>query len=113
MKISLMKHWLGAALLALVLCGLSGCAATGVGVGYSSGYYAPDYTGYYADYGYNGYPWWGSGPYLGGRFVVGGHSHGGYYGGHHFYGGSHGGGARFGGGFHGGGGHGGGHGGHR
>src|SRR4051812_50097923 len=68
----------------LVLMGLSGCVATGVGVGYDTGYYAPSYSGYYSDYGYGGAPYWGAGPYVGRTILIGGRAHRGYYGGEYF-----------------------------
>src|SRR4051812_29760456 len=68
----------------LVVMALSGCVATGVGVGYDTGYYAPSYSGYYSDYGYGGAPYWGAGPYVGSTILIGGRSHRGYYGGHHY-----------------------------
>jgi hypothetical protein len=78
-----LEHTLVLALIIVAGVGLSGCAETG-GVGYSSAYYAPDYGPYYGDYGYDGYPYWGGGPYLGSSIIIGGRSHRGYYGGHHF-----------------------------
>jgi hypothetical protein len=73
-----------AALCGWALMGLSGCVATGVGVGYGSSYYAPSYAGYYGDYGYDGYPYWGAGPYVGSTIVIAGRSHRPYWGGHHY-----------------------------
>ncbi len=64
---------------------LGGCAVDG-GYGYGASYYAPDYAPYYTDYGYNGYPYWGGGPYAGSTIVIGERSHRGYYGGHHWRG---------------------------
>jgi hypothetical protein len=49
--------------------GLHGCADYAA-VGVTSGYYAPDYRPYYVDYGYDGYPYWGLGPYYAGTIVV-------------------------------------------
>jgi hypothetical protein len=96
--------------LACVLAGIaamtSGCAGY-YQPGYSRAYYAPDYTPYYADYGYGGdsYPYGGYD-----EIVVGGNRHRGYYG-HHHLGGEFGARAHAGrgggGGFHGSGGHGG------
>src|SRR3978361_1312246 len=75
------------ALVAIVMvgAGLGGCAGTvGASGGYGTAYYAPDYGTYYGDYGYDGSPYWGGGPYVGSTIVIGGRSHSGYYGGHHF-----------------------------
>lgn len=80
------RRWCGrltAALLAIgAVFAYTGCVATGVG--YDAGYYAPSYSAYYGDYGYNGYPYWGGGPYVGSTIVISGRSHRGYYGGHHY-----------------------------
>jgi hypothetical protein len=78
------KHASLLAVLALGAFGYTGCVATGVGVGYDTGYYAPSYSTYYGDYGYGGAPYWGVGPYVGSTVIIGGRSHRGYYGGHHF-----------------------------
>jgi hypothetical protein len=57
--------------LAAMLLAFGGCAdyAT-VGVGYSNAYYVPDYRPFYGAYFYDGYPWWGSGPYVVNKYVV-------------------------------------------
>jgi len=80
----MVKHLLSMVMMAAVISLLSGCVATGVGVGYDTGYYAPSYASYHRDYGYDGYPYWGAGPYIGSTIVIGGRSHRGYYGGHHY-----------------------------
>jgi hypothetical protein len=78
---------------AAVLLAFGGCAdyAT-VGVGYSDAYYVPDYHPFYGAYFYDGYPWWGSGPYVINKYVVKdvdkriAVNRNVYYGGHHFVG---------------------------
>jgi predicted small secreted protein len=72
------------ALLVAAAFSFSGCAQGNYASGYGPSYYAPDYGSYYADYGYAGDPYWGSGPYSGGEIIVGGTHHRSYYGGHHF-----------------------------
>jgi hypothetical protein len=48
-----------------------GCADyVGVGAGYSSSYYVPDYRPFYADYFYDGVPWWGANYYYTRKKVV-------------------------------------------
>jgi hypothetical protein len=79
--VHLPKRFAAAVVLMITVLALSGCV---VGAGYDTGYYAPSYTGYYADYGYGGGPYWGSGPYVGSTIVVGGRTHRGYYGRHHY-----------------------------
>lgn len=72
--------------IASMACVLAGIAAISGGCagyyqpGYSRAYYAPDYSPYYADYGYGGdsYPYGGYD-----EIVVGGNRHRGYYGHHH------------------------------
>jgi hypothetical protein len=60
-----------AAVLITAAVGFGGCADyAAVGVGYSDAYYVPDYHPFYAGYYYDGYPWWGSGPYVVNRFVI-------------------------------------------
>jgi hypothetical protein len=53
----------------LLAFGFAGCADYAA-VGVSSSYYAPDYRPYYVDYGYDGVPWWGPGPYYAGAIVI-------------------------------------------
>jgi hypothetical protein len=80
-------------LFAAAVLSFSGCAdyAT-VGVGYSDAYYVPDYHPFYGAYFYDGYPWWGSGPYVINKYVVKdvdkrvNVNRNAYYGGHHFVG---------------------------
>lgn len=73
-----------ATLLVIAATGFSGCGGGYYTSGYGPSYYAPDYGPYYGDYDYNGAPYWGAGPYLGGGIVVSGVHHHRYYGGHHF-----------------------------
>jgi hypothetical protein len=74
---------------------LVGCADY-VGVGYNDAYYIPDYTPFYADYYYDGVPYWGPNfTYVKKKIVV--HdvnrhinvNRNLYYGGHHFMGASY------------------------
>jgi hypothetical protein len=76
-----LRHIGAAAVLIFTAFAFGGCA---VGAGYDTGYYAPSYAGYYADYGYTGGPYWGRGPYVGSTIVVSGRTHRGYYGRHHY-----------------------------
>jgi hypothetical protein len=80
-----------AVLLAGIL-GFSGCADF-VGVGYSDAYYVPDYRPFYADYYYDGVPYWGPDvAYIRKKVVVKdvdkhiNVNRNIYYGGHHFVG---------------------------
>jgi hypothetical protein len=83
---------ISAALTVLAAISFTGCAGGYYAAGYGPAYYSPDYGPYYADYVYDGSPYWGTGAYYGGEIVVGGEHHRGYYGGHHFaheWGGGH------------------------
>jgi hypothetical protein len=80
-------------LLAAAALAVSGCADyAAVGVGYSDAYYVPDYHPFYGAYFYDGYPWWGGGPYVINKYVVKdvdrrtNVNRNIYYGGHHFVG---------------------------
>ena len=82
-----------ASLLMAAMLGCAGCADyASVGVGYGDAYYAPDYRPFYGAYFYDGYPWWGSGPYVVNKYVVKdvhqriNVNRNGYYGRHHFVG---------------------------
>ncbi|MGZ4971913.1 MAG: hypothetical protein ACXWDN_04065 [Limisphaerales bacterium] len=73
---------------------LAGCADyASVGVGYTNAYYVPDYTPFYAEYYYDGLPYWGPNiTYIRKKVVVEdvdkhvNVSRNIYYGGHHFMG---------------------------
>ncbi len=73
---------------------LAGCADyASVGVGYTNAYYVPDYTPFYAEYYYDGLPYWGPNiTYIRKKVVVKdvdkhvNVSRNIYYGGHHFLG---------------------------
>jgi hypothetical protein len=67
-------------MLVLATFAFQGCAAEYT----SSGYYAPSYGAIYADYGYDGIPWWGVGPFVDTEIIVAGHRHHRHYGGHHY-----------------------------
>jgi hypothetical protein len=68
-NISIAKFLIVVAIVLAGAIGFTGCADYAA-VGVSSGYYAPDYRPYYVDYGYDGYPYWGPGPYYAGLVVV-------------------------------------------
>jgi hypothetical protein len=65
-KCARMNSILAGLLLAFIALGFNGCADY-----VSAGYYVPDYRPYYVDYDYDGYPWWGPGPYYAGTIVIG------------------------------------------
>jgi hypothetical protein len=74
------------------ILGFSGCADF-VGVGYTDAYYVPDYRPFYADYYYDGVPYWGPNiAYIRKKVVVKdvdkhiNVNRNIYYGGHHFMG---------------------------
>ena len=57
---SAMKLLIMIALLCAAGVGFSGCADyASVGVGYNDAYYVPDYRPFYAEYFYDGVPYWG------------------------------------------------------
>ena len=59
-NISAVKLLIMAALLCAAILGFSGCADyASVGVGYNDAYYVPDYRPFYAEYFYDGVPYWG------------------------------------------------------
>jgi hypothetical protein len=87
-----------AASIAIAAIAFTGCAGDYYAAGYGPAYYAPDYGPYYADYGYAGYPYWGTGTFNSGEIITGGVHHRGSFGGHHFAHEWSGGGARAGGG---------------
>lgn len=76
------KSWALAAAALGIACLSTGCMA--YPGGFSAGYYEPDYSSYYGDYGYSGAPFGDFGGFYGGDIIVGGVHHHGYYGGHHF-----------------------------
>jgi hypothetical protein len=53
-----MKLLIVTALVCAAVLGFDGCVDY-VGVGYSDAYYVPDYRPFYAEYFYNGVPYWG------------------------------------------------------
>src|SRR6267143_5153325 len=58
--ISAVKFVIMTATLLVGVLGLNGCADyASVGIGYSDAYYVPDYRPFYAEYFYNGVPYWG------------------------------------------------------
>ena len=58
--ISAVKFVIMTATLLVGVLGLNGCADyASVGIGYSGAYYVPDYRPFYAEYFYNGVPYWG------------------------------------------------------
>ena len=76
---------MSAALLFVAAISFTGCAGGGSYVaGYSTSYYAPDYSPYYGEYLYGGEPYWGLGPYYNTDIIIHGGHHRLYYGGHHF-----------------------------
>jgi hypothetical protein len=59
-NISAMKLLIVTPLVCAAVLGFNGCADyASVGVGYSDAYYIPDYRPFYAEYFYDGVPYWG------------------------------------------------------
>ena len=91
-KISALKNQIVMTLLMGASVGLGGCADyASVGVGYSGAYYVPDYRPFYAEYYYDGLPWWGPNYYYSKNKIVVKDvdrqvnvNRNLYYGGHHF-----------------------------
>jgi hypothetical protein len=91
-NISAMKLLIMTALVCAAV--LAGCADyASVGVGYTNAYYVPDYTPFYAEYYYDGLPYWGPNfTYIRKKVVVRdvdthvNVNRNIYYGGHHFMG---------------------------
>lgn len=69
---------------------LAGCAGSYGVFSAGDGYYAPDYSGYYGEYGYDGGPYYGYDPGYYGSFVIGNARYNRSYGHHHFTGNFHG-----------------------
>jgi len=59
-NISAVKSLIVTALFLMGVLGFNGCADyASVGVGYGNAYYVPDYRPFYAEYFYDGVPYWG------------------------------------------------------
>jgi hypothetical protein len=59
-NISAVKFLIVTALFLMGVLGFNGCADyASVGVGYGNAYYVPDYRPFYAEYFYDGVPYWG------------------------------------------------------
>ena len=102
-NISAVKLLIMAALLCAAVLGFNGCADyASVGVGYNDAYYVPDYRPFYAEYFYDGVPYWGPDiAYINKKVVVKdvdkhvNVNRNAYYGGHHLVGNWHGARGRF------------------
>ena len=79
-----LKVLISAASMIVAAISFAGCADGYYAAGYGPAYYAPDYGPYYAEYVYDGSPYWGPGAYYDTDIVIGGVHHHRYYGGHHF-----------------------------